>query len=225
MRRTTGARLLRLQVRAGPTVIFRSTRFTITEQSRLLMVVADNVGPAGSLPVKLLVFGGGQRRSRATCSATPRSGGAAFANTSSDAGPLDLIVGKDTGDVFAPSVVYGGAVAYEPCQSATVQLHRNAGGQSGHVQLREHGDDSAGRSSRIMRREMLETCGGSCLPMTAAACRPRRASASSHGRQRGTPGARYLPRPRGVGARSRRERTPPTPERPGPGLPGASAPG
>lgn len=102
------------EVRSGSTVILRSSTLTIAEQTRLLIVVADNAGAAGSSAVKLMVFGGVAAGAGTVFNNTVDPGELKFANTSSDAGALDLILGNDAGDVLAPGIVYGTQSDYQP---------------------------------------------------------------------------------------------------------------
>jgi hypothetical protein len=102
-----------IEVRVGATTMYESSALAIGEQSRLLFIVADNVGPPGVSPLKVFVVGG---TAAGDAGVTFDSGDDAelrFANLSPDAGPLDLIVGANAADKFASNIAFGEQSPYE----------------------------------------------------------------------------------------------------------------
>lgn len=100
------------QVRSGATVLYGSSSFSVAEKSRLLVVIADNDGPVGAAPVKLLVLGGIAAGSASVMLNTGDPAELRFANVSQEAGAIDLIVGSSAADIFAPNVVFGASSGY-----------------------------------------------------------------------------------------------------------------
>jgi major membrane immunogen (membrane-anchored lipoprotein) len=103
---------LTFEVRDGGTVLYNATLSNVAEQTRVLVVIADNIAPLPSAPVKLFVV----RGTAADNASTLRDAGDAaelrLANVSPDAGAIDLIVGDEVTDVFAANVAYDSASAY-----------------------------------------------------------------------------------------------------------------
>lgn len=118
-------------IRQGGAVIYRSAAFTVAEQSRLLVMVVDNDGAAGSAPIKLMVFGGIAAGSASILPHYQDPSEVRFANVSAEVSPIDLIIGSSATDVFAPSVAYGEASDYSPLPAATYNAIGTPAGNAG----------------------------------------------------------------------------------------------
>ena len=166
----------------GPPCYFRSNVFTVAEAEPPAGGRADNAGPGGSAPVKLLVVGGtGHGRSRAAAG-SPRSRGAAlrehlprFRAARSDrrlghARTCSHRTSRSAGSRHTsplqsvPTTRSGPRQAIRACSTSSTRSPR-----------------SGGAASRCMPREMPTTCEACCSPTTAAACRRMHASVSCMG--------------------------------------------
>jgi hypothetical protein len=123
---------LRLDIRSsGGTLIYRSTSITVAEQTRLLVVIGDNAGSVGAAPIKAFVIGGIAAGAATTLLNRDEPGEVRLANTSPNSGPIDLIVGSDSTNVFAPNVSYGEASPYRPLDAATYNSVSTPNGNAG----------------------------------------------------------------------------------------------
>lgn len=120
-----------IQVKAGSSTIYQSSALNFQEQTRVLFVIADNVGPPNVSPVKVFVVGG-TAAGVAGVALDPDDGTELrFANLSPDAGSLDLIVGTSAADIFASNVAFGTPSAYGPLATGTYNSIATPTGNAG----------------------------------------------------------------------------------------------
>ena len=116
---TTRSTPIIFEVRSGASVIYRANAFTVSEKTRLLVVITDNVGALGASPVKLMVIGGIAAGAASVMPNRTDPGELRLANASPDAGLINLIVGTSAADLFASDVPFGGASDYMPLPVGT----------------------------------------------------------------------------------------------------------